>query len=540
MQIDTLAIGFSVSGQLEPGDVERVSELGFKTLINNRPDDEAADQPTSDELKVLAESAGIDYHHLPIEAGPQPIPVATVNQFDAIMADAKKPVLAFCRTGNRSTKLWERRSDISTKNSSGQAGRHVQVLIIGGGAGGLATAASLRKRDSDLDIAVVEPRDTHYYQPGWTLVGAGVFRPEATLRPMQSLIPKGVSWISDAVAGFEPQRNVVRLASGAELTYECLVVAAGIKLDWDKVDGLRESLGKHGVTSNYDINFAPGTWQLVKGLKAGRAVFTQPPMPIKCAGAPQKALYLSADYWQRQGTLKDIDIDFYNAGGVLFGVPDYVPALEAYIRKYDANVHFNHNLVAVDGPGGKARFAGSDGSDVEVEFDFLHVSPPQCAPDFIRESGLANEAGWVDVDQTTLRHVRYPNVYSLGDVCSTPNAKTAAAVRKQAPVVAHNILAMLSNENTVAQYDGYGSCPLTVERGRVVLAEFGYGGKLLPSVPAWLLNGKSATRAGWLLKAHLLKPIYYDLMLKGHEWLAAPEILARSGDESTPVAGSQT
>jgi sulfide:quinone oxidoreductase len=293
------------------------------------------------------------------------------------------------------------------------------------------------------------------------------------------------------------------------------------------VEGLAETLGRNGVTSNYRYDLAPYTWELVQQLKSGTAIFTQPPMPIKCAGAPQKALYLSSDHWYRQGRIQDIDIRFNNAGGVLFGVKEYVPALEEYIARYQASLNFFHNLVAVDGPARKAWFDVSRPDEpvrrVEMAFDLMHVCPPQTAPDFIRVSPLADAAGWVDVDQSSLRHRTFDNIWALGDVTNAPNAKTAAAARKQAPVVAENLVADILGKSPVAAYDGYGSCPLTVERGKIVLAEFGYGGKLLPSFPHWLIDGTRPSRAAWFLKEKLLPPIYWKAMLRGREWLAQPE-----------------
>ena len=155
----------------------------------------------------------------------------------------------------------------------------------------------------------------------------------------------------------------------------------------------------------------------------------------------------------------------------------------------------------------------------------IHVVPPQLAPDFVRASPLAGESGFVDVDQATLQHTRYPNIFSLGDACSAPNAKTAAAARKQAPVVAVNALAAFNHKPPVADYDGYGSCPLTVEQGKIVLAEFGYGGKLLPSFPAWLIDGTRPSRLSWLLKDTILPPVYWHGMLRGHEWMVKPHMI---------------
>ncbi|CAN0598372.1 unnamed protein product, partial [Ectocarpus sp. 12 AP-2014] len=293
-------------------------------------------------------------------------------------------------------------------------------VIVGGGASGIAVAASLKARKSGLEIAIIDPADAHYYQPGWTMVGGGIFEAKDTVRTMGSLIPKGVHWLKSAVAAFEPGKNAVILDGCRVVGYDRLVVCPGLKLDWDRVEGLVETIGRNGVTSNYRYDMAPYTWELVSNLREGRAIFTQPPMPIKCAGAPQKAIYLSADHWMRKGTIKDIDIQFHNAGGVLFGVKDYVPALEKYVDKYQIGLNFFHNLVAVDGPAKKAWFdvatPDSEVERVEVEFDMIHVTPPQCAPDFIAASPLADTAGWVDVDQATLRHKSYDNIWSLGDV----------------------------------------------------------------------------------------------------------------------------
>ncbi len=396
-----------------------------------------------------------------------------------------------------------------------------KVVIIGGGAGGIATAASMLKRRPGLDIAIVEPSMIHSYQPGWTMVGGGIFDVATTMRPMASVMPKGVTWLQQAAASFQPDNNQVTLADGSTVTYDVLIVAPGIRLAWEKIAGLEAALGQHGVTSNYRSDLAPYTWELVQNTRAGRAIFSQPPMPIKCAGAPQKSMYLACDYWRRAGVLGDIAVEFRNAGAVLFGVADYVPALMEYVAKYGINLELGSNLIAVDGPGGQATFATSEG-EVTVGFDMLHVVPPQVAPQFLADSPLAAASGFTDVDQHTMQHVRYPNVFGLGDGGSTPNAKTAAAVRKQAPVVAVNVLRQLDGKGPTAGYDGYGSCPLTVERGKIVLAEFAYGGKLAPSFPTWLVDGTKPARLSWMLKADLLPWIYWNGMLKGREWLAGP------------------
>ena len=551
MEIKSLTSGLSVSEQILPADIKAIKDAGFRAIICNRPDGEGADQPTFEEIAKAAKKAGLEAAYQPIVAGKVGDDDAVT--FDALMTELPGPVLAFCRTGTRSTTLWSlsqadkrampdilaaskaagydmagvvRRIANGGKTPTDVGDASFDIVIVGAGAGGISAAASLQARTPDLDIAVIDPADIHYYQPGWTMVGGGIFDAQDTARTMGSLIPKGVTWIKSAVAAFEPENNAVVLDGCRVVKYTRLIVCPGIKLDWNKIDGLVDTLGHNGVTSNYRYDLAPYTWKLVQSMNEGRAIFTQPPMPIKCAGAPQKAMYLSGDAWFRRGVLKDIDIRFNNAGGVLFGVKDYVPALMDYVKKYDASLNFFHNLVAVDGPAKRAWFdvakPDTPVERVEMEFDMMHVCPPQTAPDFIRVSPLADGAGWVDVDQATLRHKTYDNIWSLGDVMNAPNAKTAAAARIQAPVVAENIIADMRGGSAVAQYNGYGSCPLTVERGKIVLAEFGYGGAMLPSFPKFLIDGTKPSRAAWFLKEKMLPPIYWKAMLKGREWMAKP------------------
>ena len=398
------------------------------------------------------------------------------------------------------------------------------VVIVGAGSAGIGTASSLLKRNNKLRIALIDPSDDHYYQPGWTMVGGGIFEAESTHRKTRDLIPDGVDWIQKSVTDFAPLDNSVIMHGGSRVSYRHLVVAPGLKLNWAGVEGLEQSLGKNGVTSNYRYDLASYTWELVRGLKTGKAIFTQPAMPIKCAGAPQKALYLSADHWLKESRLDAIDIEFYNTGGVLFGVEAYVPALMKYMDKYKVALKFTHTLVKVDGSKKTAWFKDGNGETTSTQFDFLHVCPPQTAPDFIRKSALADAAGWLEVDAETLQHKHHPNIWGAGDVMNTANAKTMAAARQQVPVVAHNICNALNNDPARACYDGYGSCPLTVERGKIVLAEFGYGGKLIPTFPSWINNGLKPSKFAWFLKASVLPYVYWNGMLKGREWLASPKI----------------
>lgn len=394
------------------------------------------------------------------------------------------------------------------------------IVVIGGGSAGIGLLASLLKRDPHLNITLIEPSDYHCYQPAWTLVGGGAYDVKKTRRPLADVLPNGVTWVQAAVTEVLPEAQTLVLDSGQRVTWNNLIVCPGLRLAWEKVEGLQDTLGQNGVTSNYSYEHAAYTWQLVQQLKGGKAIFTQPAMPIKCAGAPQKAMYLSCDHWLKQGQLKNIDVEFDLAGAALFGVATFVPPLMKYVEKYQARLAFNSNLVKVDGQARKAWFEVKDAAGTvtvqEKSFDLLHVVPPQVSPDFIRQSPLADAAGWCEVNPHSLQHLRYPHIFGLGDVCGTTNAKTAAAVRKQIVVVAENLLALRQQAPLPLKYDGYGSCPLTVEKGKVVLAEFGYGGKLLPTFP---LDPTRARRSMWFLKATLLPWFYWNGMLKGREWL---------------------
>lgn len=503
---------FSVSGQLEPADLPGVKALGFRTLICNRPDHEGGlEQPDHDAMEQAAQDLGLAFHYLPVQTSGATLEQA--RELQSRLHQLPKPILAYCRTGNRSSRLYEAATHGVRENPC------YDVVVVGGGSAGIAVCASLLKRDSSLRIGIVEPNTEHYYQPAWTLVGAGAYDIDDTVRPMERVIPKGAAWVKASVSAFAPERKIVLLSDGTELGYQQLVVCPGLQLAWEKIEGLEETLGKNGVTSNYRHDLAPYTWELIRSLSAGQVLFTQPPMPIKCAGAPQKAMYLSCDHWRKKGLLDSISVEFNLAAPVLFGVATFVPPLMKYVESYGARLAFQSNLVKVDGPNRRAWFDVTDSSGnvlrVEKSFDVLHVVPPQQAPDFIRRSDLADPAGWFDAEPATLQHRRYPDIFGVGDVCGTSNAKTAAAARKQVVVVADNLVALRRGALPTRHYDGYGSCPLTVEYGKVILAEFGYGAKLLPTFP---LEPTVARRSAWLLKARLLPWFYWNGMLKGREW----------------------
>ncbi|MDZ4234028.1 MAG: FAD/NAD(P)-binding oxidoreductase [Dietzia sp.] len=391
-----------------------------------------------------------------------------------------------------------------------------QILIVGGGTAGITVAARLLRK-GHTDVAVIEPSSKHYYQPLWTLVGGGQAKASTTERDESSVMPKGATWIKNAAKAFDPDNNTVTCADGATYEYETLVVAPGIQLDWDHTEGVQETLGKDGVSSNYRFDLAPRTWEFIRDMRAGSAVFTVPSGAIKCAGAPQKIAYLAADYWRKQGVLKDIDVHLVMPGARPFGIPAIADSLDKVIADYGIHLHSSSEVTSVDAGARKVavKSVGEGGSDLMLPYDVLHVVPQQSAPDWIKSSPLStgDAVGYVEIDKHTMQHVRYPNVFSLGDAGSSPNSKTGAAIRKQAPVVVDNIEAYLEGRPLSASYDGYSSCPIVTSSHAMLLAEFDYDLNLEPSFP--LLNPTTPHRAYWYLKKYGLPFMYWNLMLKG-------------------------
>ncbi|MEQ1530368.1 MAG: FAD/NAD(P)-binding oxidoreductase, partial [Methylococcales bacterium] len=383
-----------------------------------------------------------------------------------------------------------------------------------------SVANNMRRQNSTIDIALIEPSEKHYYQPGFTIIGGGAYTLRQTTRNEKDLIHPTVTWIKDYAETFQPESNTVTLRSGDAISYDYLVVCPGLQLDWQKIQGLKETLGKNGVCSNYSADYVEYTWECIKNMQSGTALFTQPAMPIKCAGAPQKIMYLAADRFRKKGILDKVNVEFCNTGPAMFGITFFARALDKVVKGYGIKTNFSHNLIAIDGPGKTATFEAidSDGNKrlVSKTFDMIHVTPPQSAPDFIKNSPLANAAGWVDVNEKTLQHNKYRNIFGLGDAGSTPNAKTAAAVRKQVPVVVDNIRNLINSKEVHEGYDGYGSCPLTTSLSGVLLAEFSYGGKVTPSFP-WL-DPRISRYIWWLGKTMGFPWMYWVLMLKGYRF----------------------
>lgn len=393
---------------------------------------------------------------------------------------------------------------------------HPRILIVGGGTGGITVAARLARSGRALDITVLEPSDRHYYQPLWTLVGGGAARKEDTVRPEADYIPAGVRWVRDAAREFQPEQKRVITAAGEVLEYDVLVVAPGIQLDWAAIPGLQDALGRDGVCSNYSFEHVDSTWDFIRGMRAGRAIFTMPGTPIKCGGAPQKIMWLAEHHFRRTGVRDAIEVVYATAGAKIFAVPKYAATLTRLIAERDVHARFNQDLIEIRTASREAVFKvtgpGQAPREEILKYELLHVTPPMSAPDFIKRSPLAGAGGWVEVDKFTLQHLRYPDIFALGDASSLPTSKTGAAIRKQAPVLVANLLAHLAGDPLTARYDGYTSCPLVTGYGRLVLAEFDYDGNPAETFP---FDQSKERLSMYLFKKYALPQMYWHAMLRG-------------------------
>jgi sulfide:quinone oxidoreductase len=390
------------------------------------------------------------------------------------------------------------------------------IVIVGGGTAGITVAARLRRKGYS-GIAVIEPSDQHYYQPLWTLVGGGQAKASASARPEALVMPEGVTWIRTSAGAFDPDANTVSCSDGSTYEYDALVVCPGIQLDWNRTEGLEQAIGAESVASNYRFDLAPKTWELIQRTRSGSAVFMMPSGPIKCAGAPQKIAYLAADYWRSQGVLNDIDIHLVVPTPRIFGIAPIADSLDVVIADYGIQLHTMSEVTSVDADSRKVTVTavGEGGTDTTLPFDMLHAVPRQSAPDWVKSSVLStgDDNGYVEVDKFTMAHVRYPNVFALGDVGSTPNSKTGAAIRKQAPVVVANIDAYFKGRQPAAKYDGYSSCPIVTSTREMLMAEFDYDFNITPTLP--VVDSTKPHRAYWYLKKYGLPALYWNLMLKG-------------------------
>jgi len=386
------------------------------------------------------------------------------------------------------------------------------VVVIGGGAAGITVAARLR-RAGVTDLAIVEPSPVHHYQPLWTLVGGGLADVRRSVLSMADVMPKGTHWIRASASGIDPERDSVLLEDGRRIGYRVLIMASGIHLDWHRIPGLPEAVARGRVCSVYRSDLAQRTWHDIVTLREGTAVFTVPPGPVKCASAGQKIAYLACDYWRREG--REVQVHLVLPGARSFYYPEYADILDAAIDRWGIVCHLASEVSEVDGAGGKIAVRDAEGFERRIPCDLLHVVPPQSAPDWVAASPLARTGagagGFVEVDRHTLQHSRFPKVFAIGDVAGTPNVKTGAAIRKQAPVVVRNALAALSGLPPQASYHGYTCCPMVTSRNQLLLAELDYEGPVRRPIPGW--PRQVIDPHLWTKRYGL--PLLYRLMLQG-------------------------
>ena len=392
---------------------------------------------------------------------------------------------------------------------------HHHVLIVGGGTAGITLGARLARTLGGNSLGVVEPSERHYYQPLWTLAGGGVFDKRKSERPEGSLVPKGATWVRDAATAFVPEENEIVTAGGRRIGYDFLVVAPGIQIDWDAIPGLAETIGRDGVSSIYSYEHVDRTWDDIRSFQGGTAVFTFPNTPVKCPGAAQKIMYLADDQFRKAGVRDRANVIFASAASGIYGVEKYAVTLRKVVERKGIETRFRHNLVEVRSATREAIFEQLDtGETVVIPYDLLHVTPPMSAPDFVKESPLAADRGWLELDKHTLQHPRWPNVFGLGDTSNLPTAKTAAAIRHQARVVVENVLAAREGRSLPARYDGYTACPIVTGYGKLVLAEFDYD---LTPRETFPFDQSKERRSMYLLKKRGLPLLYWQGMMRGRD-----------------------
>lgn len=389
-----------------------------------------------------------------------------------------------------------------------------KLLVVGGGSGGCSMAAKFSRKLGPGKVAIIEPRDTHFYQPMWTLVGGGVKQFDQSGRPMKSVLPKDAKWIKDSAVQFDPQNNKVYTKSGHEVSYDFLIMAPGIQLDYHLVKGLPEALETPGVCSNYSSQYVKRTFPSIQNFKSGNALFTFPNTPVKCAGAPQKIMYLAEDYFRKVGKRDRANVIYLAATPAIFGVKKYAECLQKVVQKRNIEVKLRHNLIEVRPDKREAVFSNLDNPQetLTIQYEMLHVTPPMSPPDTIKKCPLSDSTGWVDVNKLTLQHKKYPNVFGIGDCTNVPTSKTAAAVAAQTGILYDNLSRVMEGKASNSNYDGYTSCPLVTGYGRCILAEFDFDGQPLETLP---INQGQELWVSYLMKKELMPQLYWQLMMRG-------------------------
>lgn len=399
---------------------------------------------------------------------------------------------------------------MSTENKS------CQLLIVGGGSAGCSLAAKFATKLGPGKVIVLDPAEVHYYQPLFTLVGGGVCSVDSTARPMASVLPKDAFWIKDEAVSFAPSDNTVRTKNGSSIKYDMLVLSLGLQLNYNKVDGLLDALqtSGSGVASNYSPKFVNNTFRELQSFSKGNAIFTCPSTPIKCGGAPQKAAYLSEHYMRKAGKRGDAKFIYRTGAGVYFPSPHYEKVLYKVAESRGIDVALKEDLKKVDHIKKTVTFENTDSKKLTtLEYSFVHVTPPQGPPSVLAQcKDLVDAAGWVNVNKETLQHVKFSNVFSLGDCSNLPTSKTGAAVAGQLGILSKNLSSFMKGEPLQAKYTGYTSCPLVTGYSSLILAEFDYDKNPVETLP---FDQRKESRLNYALKRHAMPAIYWTLMLRG-------------------------
>lgn len=421
-----------------------------------------------------------------------------------------------------------------------------KIVIVGGGAAGCTMANYLTNNLDSPKITIIEPDPQSVrYQPGQTLIGAGVWTVGAIMKDSADFFPSDAKWIKDSVVEFDPDNNQVKTSKGKSVDYDFMVLATGLQLNYDAIEGLdKDMIGSRGLSSVYFANGATKTWAVMQDFinkaknKEVQGLFTHPNTPIKCGGAPKKMIFLTRSRLLENGeqTRKNATLTFLPNGGKMFGVPEYHEAILNQFKEKDLKYKYKHNLVAIDADAKKATFdhtysiKGEYDKDLEeyemitksekvtLDYDFIHITPPQSAPTVVKNSplswqkGTAAKGGWAEVDKSTLQHRRFPNIFAIGDVAGIPMGKTGGSVRQQYPVCGDNLIEVIHGKEPTSKYKGYTVCPLITEIGSVMLLEFDWTAKPTPSFP---FDPTKSRWMWWALKVYALRPMYFYGMLKG-------------------------
>ncbi|RTE64409.1 NAD(P)/FAD-dependent oxidoreductase [Amphritea opalescens] len=401
---------------------------------------------------------------------------------------------------------------------------NARIVIAGGGAAGMAIANKLNMYLRGARITVVEPRPYHWYQPGQTLLLAGVYDSrDDVVSTNKEYMDADVRWINDSVTEFDPDNNQLHTAQTGKLDYDYLIVATGLELRFDLIEGLDpDQIGQDGIASIYHSPEA-GIASHKQAMKfaqsnGGQGVFTRPKGAMKCAGAPLKATNL-VEYFAHQAGQRDrFQFDYMTAEDFLFSVKVFDKRLQEIWQEREIQPHYEHDLQAIDSQTQEAWFSTRDGGQIKAEWDFIHISPPMSAIPVVRDSALADTAdfkGYVEVDKYSLQHKRYANVFGLGDTVGTPVGKTAASVKAQLPVVATNLTALIREEEMPARWDGYTSCPMILDVGHAMLWEFDYSLQPVTALPFEVVDPLAKSKLSWVMEKSLLRPVY-DIMLEGY------------------------